>query len=532
MLGTVGAKHDSAIPYFSPISATKPFPALVAVTLARERREAVLVTVRANRASLSRRPPLPVAREVGWLTAYARSLMLIDFGAVLLAAALALWVRFGGVDERVGGVPYYAVVVVITVLWMLVLGMSRCYEPRFLGSGPEEYRRVFNASIRLTAVVAFLAYSLKLDIARGFVAIALPVGAVLLLLGRWGSRRGLHLARLRGEAMHRVLVLGRLDDVSSLSAQLDREPLAGLQVVGACVAGAGEGRELSVGGRAVPVVGSLADVRGALAAVRADTLAVAASPGVTAEALRRLSYELEGTGVDLLVAPALTNVTGSRISIRPVAGLPLLHVDEPELTGARKLVKGVFDRLISALLVVGLAPLLVGVALAVRVSSPGPVLFTQTRVGRDGELFSVRKFRSMYDDAEARLAALRDLNEHDGVLFKMRNDPRVTRVGRFLRRYSLDELPQLLNVLRGEMSLVGPRPPLPSEVERYQGHAHRRLLVKPGITGLWQVSGRSDLSWDDAVRLDLEYVENWSLGMDLLVLARTVMTVLSGKGAY
>ena len=232
------------------------------------------------------------------------------------------------------------------------------------------------------------------------------------------------------------------------------------------------------------------------------------------------------------MAPALTDISGTRLSIRPVAGLPLLHLDEPELSGARKVVKLGFDVVTAAVLVLLLLPLLVVLAVLVRTTSAGPALFVQERVGRRGNTFHLFKFRTMAVDAEQRLAELAHLNEHDGVLFKVRNDPRITRVGRFLRKYSLDELPQLFNVLRGEMSLVGPRPPLPSEVARYLGHTHRRLLVKPGITGLWQVSGRSELSWDETVRLDLQYVERWSLGLDISILVRTAGAVLAGRGAY
>ncbi|HWG94749.1 MAG TPA: sugar transferase, partial [Mycobacteriales bacterium] len=316
-----------------------------------------------------------------------------------------------------------------------------------------------------------------------------------------------------------------------LATELCREAENGMQVVGACVPGGGA--ELCTRtGLVVPVVGSLSGVTRAVAQVQADTVAVAASPGLTGEALRRLSYELEGTDVELLVAPTLTNVTGSRVHIRPVAGLPLLHVEEPEIRGARQVLKLLFDLSVALVLVVLLAPLLLTIAAVVRLTSPGPALFTQERLGRDGKPFRVYKFRSMHVDAEARLAELRSLNEHDGVLFKVREDPRITRAGRVLRKYSLDELPQLLNVLRTDMSLVGPRPPLRSEVERYEGHAHRRLLVRPGITGLWQVSGRSDLSWDDTVRLDLQYVENWSLALDISILVRTVSAVLASRGAY
>ena len=283
----------------------------------------------------------------------------------------------------------------------------------------------------------------------------------------------------------------------------------------------------------MPIVGTLSGVFGAIATCNVDTVAVTASPAITPRALRRLPWELEGSGVSLLVAPGLTDVAGPRIHVRPVGTrLPLLHVEEPEFTGARKILKETQDRILAggALLIFG--PLMLALAMLIRLDSRGPALFRQVRVGQNGEEFCVFKFRSMHIDAEERLAALAGLNESDGLLFKMRDDPRVTRVGRLLRRYSLDELPQLLNVVRGDMALVGPRPPLPREVANYATDVHRRLLVKPGITGLWQVSGRSDLSWEDSVRLDLYYVENWSLALDLQILWKTAFAVVASRGAY
>ena len=477
-------------------------------------------------------PTEPIAAgSIGWVERYVRALVFVDFAAVLIASVVALLVRFGSGQAQVRGISYSFITVALPVLWLTVLGISRCYERRFLGSGPEEFQRVFDASLRLGAVVALIAYGAQLDVARGFVVLALPLGAALLLLGRWGARLALHRQRRRGGCTHRLLVLGTHRTVQELTERLRKDPLAGFDVVGACTPGGMHHVEVG-NGAPVPVMGSFGSVHDALVAARADTVAVTAVPGLQGAALRQLSYELEGTGVDLLVAPALTNVTGTRISIRPVAGLPLLHLDEPELTGVRQLLKSTFDRTASLLGLLVLSPRLLVLALLVRLSSPGPALFLQTRVGRDGQLFRLWKLRSMHVDAEARLEELRRRNEHDGVLFKLRDDPRVTSTGRWLRAWSLDELPQLVNVLRGEMSLVGPRPPLPSEVERYAGDTRRRLLVKPGITGPWQVSGRSELSWEDTVRLDLQYVENWSLGLDLVILARTVLAVLRGRGAY
>jgi exopolysaccharide biosynthesis polyprenyl glycosylphosphotransferase len=475
---------------------------------------------------------LPAEPATSWLARYRRAMLVLDV-AVLAAAGLAgLWLRFGRDGAALRGLSYYVVTLVLVVVWWVALVWGRCYEPRFLASGPQEFERILNASVRVCAAVALFSYAANVELARGFVAFVLPAGTCALLLGRYCARLVLHRERRRGRCSQRVVVIGSVPHVQELSLQLSRDLRAGMQVVGACVPGATVDWIRVSADQHIPVVGSLSTVRSALELMRADTVAVTASPGITPEALRRLSYELEGTGIELLVAPALTNVAGTRLSIRPVAGLPLLHVDEPELGGARKLAKGAFDRTVALLLVVLMAPFLLALAIAVRLTSSGPALFRQQRVGRDGHTFSLWKFRSMYVDAEHRRGELLALNVGNGVLFKVKNDPRVTGLGRWLRHYSLDELPQLFNVLRGDMSLVGPRPPLPSEVEAYDGHVHRRLLVKPGMTGLWQVSGRSSLSWEEAVRLDLQYVENWSLGMDVSLLARTFLTVARGTGPY
>jgi len=259
---------------------------------------------------------------------------------------------------------------------------------------------------------------------------------------------------------------------------------------------------------------------------------IADSHTVAGEALRSLAWQLEGTGVQLVVAPAVTQVAGPRIVIRPIAGLPLLQVDEPELSGGQRLLKETFDRIAAALMLVLLSPVLLVLALVVRTGSRGPALYRQVRVGRDGREFTMLKFRTMVRGADTQVDELADLNESDGVLFKIRDDPRTTRNGRWMRRHSLDELPQLWNVLVGQMSIVGPRPPLPSEVQRYGTDAQRRLLVKPGMSGLWQVSGRAELSWEESVRLDLYYVENWSPALDAQILWRTFGAVLRGRGAY
>jgi exopolysaccharide biosynthesis polyprenyl glycosylphosphotransferase len=378
--------------------------------------------------------------------------------------------------------------------------------------------------------VAIISLAAKLDLARAMVAIAIPLATLLTGTVHFVARRSLHRRRGRGACMHRVLVVGLEHQVADLVRHFRRSTHAGMAVVGACVDGGKTA--LDVDGEAVPVLGGSTDVVAAMRAAGADVVAVADHATLRDGALRRLGWELEGTGVDLLVAPSVIDVAGPRIAVRPVAGLPLLHVAEPELDGAARLVKEAVERVVAGVALVFLSPVLVALAVAVRVSSRGPALFAQERVGQHGRLFTLYKFRTMVRSAEVDLVGLAARNEHDGPLFKMRQDPRRTRLGRRLRRLSLDELPQLWNVVAGQMSIVGPRPPLPAEVEDFSAEARRRLLVKPGLTGLWQVSGRANLPWKEAVRLDLYYVENWSPALDLVILAKTVTAVLRGHGAY
>jgi exopolysaccharide biosynthesis polyprenyl glycosylphosphotransferase len=473
------------------------------------------------------------ANRASWLRNYARAMIVLDTLVLLTAGLLGAALRFGSTVENaeVRGIPYVLVSLLITPVWVGVLTLSRCYETRFMGNGSEEFKRVANASFRVAALLVFLAFMTKTQVARGYLGILLPVGLVGLVAGRLLGRTWLHRQRRRGRCVHKVVVVGSAASALEMVTTLQRDPLSGLQVVAACVTG--EPRMFTKDSL-VPVLGTLNDVVDVLNDLGADTVCVAAGPGITPAALRDLAYQLEGTGVDLLVSPVLTNVTGTRLSSRTIPGLPLLHVDEPELEGSRRIIKGIFDRTLGLTGLILVTPVLLGIAVAIRLTSNGPAFFRQERVGKAGETFKIWKFRSMYLDAEDHRATLVDQNIHglEGVLFKVERDPRVTPVGRFLRRYSLDELPQLINVVLGHMSLVGPRPPLQEEVDRYDGHVHRRLLVKPGMTGLWQVSGRADLPWEEAVRLDLHYVENWSLGLDVAVLCKTVMAVVRPTGAY
>ena len=463
-------------------------------------------------------------RRTSWQSDLVRRLVVMDLLAAGVGASVALLARFGAGSAN----SYRIATIALPCIWVLASASTRSYEPRFLGTGSEEYRRVFDAGLRLLALTALISFAFRLEIARLYVLIALPTTVTLTLLLRYATRQALHRRRRRGECLHRVIVVGRERACAELVRQLRREPHAGFSVVGTCI-DSPRGPEVE----GVPVLGTSRDVVEALKRVDGDTVAVGAWSEFSQADLRRLSWELEGTGVSLVVAPSLTDIAGPRIHIRPVAGLPLLHVEEPEFRGGRRVLKWTFDRGAALLALLLLGPLLLGLAVAIRFTSRGPALFKQTRVGARGQTFTMYKLRSMYVDAEARVADLQLLNERaEGLLFKIKDDPRITTVGRWLRRYSLDELPQLINVARGDMSLVGPRPPLPSEVELYGLDTHRRLLVRPGLTGLWQVSGRSDLTWDESVQLDLHYVENWSLAWDFLILWKTAGAVLAKRGAY
>jgi exopolysaccharide biosynthesis polyprenyl glycosylphosphotransferase len=440
---------------------------------------------------------------------------LADLGCAVLGVFMAAQIRFGSEVTP----TYLALSLALPVLWIAALWLAGAYDVRFIGTGSDEYRKVLNAGVSLTATVAIFSYAVNLQLSRGYVVIALPAVTLFDVVARFAMRKRLHRQRAAGKCLHSVVAVGHELAVADLVTELGRDRYHGLTVVGACVARPGECDEVA----GVQVYGGLDDITAAVKAFSADTVAVTACPEMDGIRLRGLAWELEKTGTDLCVSPALLDVAGPRTTIRPTAGLTLLHVDHPQLSGFRLVLKGLFDRCAAAAALVMLAPVMGALAAAIWLHDRGPALFTQTRVG---------KVRTMVVDAEQRRAQLLASNDSDGVLFKLRRDPRVTAVGAYLRRWSVDELPQLYNVFLGHMSLVGPRPALPDEAEKYAEHVRRRLVVKPGLTGLWQVNGRSDLSWEESVRLDLRYVENWSFALDLQILWKTISVMLRGSGAY
>lgn len=481
--------------------------------------------------------PRPV--NIGlWQQEYARWLVLIDSFGVCMAVALAQWLRFGGLpgtSQAYRYSNYLLVSMVLAASWMLALSINHSRSPRVIGCGVEEYRRVWMATVTVFGGVAVISMLFKLEIARGYLMIGLPAGVALLMLLRWCARRVvIRMRRAHGRCVTRVLVVGNATAVRDLANSLARELWSEYQVVGACLPGPISRTEINVPGvGTIPVLGDESDVGSAVTATYSQAVAVTATERLDGRGIRNLSWELEKLNVDLLVAPGVVDVAGPRLQMRPVAGLPLIHVEKPQYHGAKRFEKRLFDiAFASAVLLFG-SPLLLAIAILIKLDSRGPVLYRQERIGLNGRPFEMIKFRTMVEGAEAMIDQLVSLNESDrGVLFKIRRDPRVTTIGRVLRKYSLDELPQFINVLKRDMSVVGPRPPLAKEVNSYDAYAQRRLLVRPGITGLWQVSGRADLTWDDSVRLDLFYVENWSMMSDLVIALKTVKAIFGHHGAY
>jgi exopolysaccharide biosynthesis polyprenyl glycosylphosphotransferase len=464
------------------------------------------------------------------LRGWTARLVAADAVAVAVAIAVVLIARFGVGPTGLAGAPYLALSAGLVPAWLVTMTLAGSYDSHYIAAGAEQYRRVLNGGVWLLAVVAFLSFALKAEVSRVFVLVSIPLATVLTIGARWILRKTLHHRFAHEWSAHRVIAIGSPAEVCDLATHVHRAFHAGFRIVAALTPN--ETKPPSLPGDVEWAGGDLTELVPWASHCGADTLAIAGSHVLARGDLRRLSWELEGTDIQLVVVPGLTDLAGPRIRMRPIDGLPLLHIEKPQFTGARRIVKGSIDRMTAAVLLILLSPLMAFVAVAVALTSKGPVIFRQKRVGQNGRQFRLFKFRTMLFDAEGARASVQHLNEHAGILFKIRRDPRLTPIGRFLRRFSLDEVPQLFNVLRGQMSLVGPRPPLPSEVERYGTDVHRRLLVKPGLTGMWQVNGRSDLSWEESVRLDLYYVDHWSVGLDLILLGKTLLTVLRGRGAY
>lgn len=443
--------------------------------------------------------------------------------ALILRSQWQIFTVSPSVDEYVG---IFGIVTVL--LWLAMNAAFGAYSNSVFVAGPDEYTRVTRATLSTFGLLGVACFLAKFPLARGFFVLALAFGLPAIVLGRLALRRAIHRAHRHGQLLSRVLIAGCGAHIDEIAGVLRRESWLGYQLVGALTP-TGKERATPAG---VPVIGTIDEIVWQVMSARPDVVFVAGGAVNSARDLRRLAWQLAKDDVQLVVAPSVAEVSRDRVHIRPVGGLPLIHVDPPTASAVSGSAKRLFDIIGALAALIVLSPILILAAIWVRSADLGPALFRQTRVGKDGREFACLKFRSMVTNAEELLTELQTSSGYEGGLFKLEDDPRITGPGRTLRKYSLDELPQLFNVLRGQMSLVGPRPPLPAEVEQYELDAERRLDVRPGLTGLWQVSGRSDLTWDEAVRLDLYYVDNWSMLQDLNILAKTVRVVLTSEGAY
>ncbi|NNH70784.1 sugar transferase [Nocardia uniformis] len=478
----------------------------------------------------------PRSERERWQVDYVRVLWISDLLVICLAVVAAQAIRFGGpIDPPLTStlpleVRYSVVSALFALAWYVAVGLSGARSPRVIGSGTEEYRGIIAATLRLFGVVAIVSLVLQVDIARGYLAIALPLGTLGLISQRRLWRRWVVAQRARGEYRIGVLVVGSRDAARAMVAAFSRDPASGYNVIGVCTPEDGElvDPALEVGDRDIPVVGDDRSILEAVKRTGADTVAVTATDNLGPADFRRIAWELDPLGVELIVVPGLVDISGARLTHRLVADMPMLHVEKPRYDRATSIRKAVFDIGFALGALVLTAPVLLAIAAAVKLSSRGPVCYRSERIGRDGRPFQMMKFRSMYVDTDAHLNALIESGGGDRRFADPRDDPRVTPIGRLLRTYGLDELPQFLNVLRGEMSIVGPRPQVRREVDSYDGTMRRRLLVRPGVTGLWQVNGRANPTPEDALRRDLSYVENWSPVLDVLLIAKTIGAVAKG----
>lgn len=474
--------------------------------------------------------------QPGWRRSYARLLLLGDVVVLGIAIAIAQLVRFGAdSDVTATGIDltYRALGGVIAVVWFASLNVFRTRSHRLLGNGADEYRRVVRATWAAFALLAMVSVAVKVEVSRGYVAVAFPVGMVGLIVWRKVARSLLHKRRAAGHGLSRVLVIGGVDSASRIASYLADKPSSGYVVAGVWIPDVTVVPDADAARFEVPVMAFGHGLIDLVAEVRAAAVMVTDTEHLGPERLRELTWQLSGTGVELMLSPNVLDVDGARVHLHDVEGMPMLHVDEPQYGEASRLAKSLFDRTGALLILLGISPVMIALAMIVRLSSVGPVFYLQERIGRDGEPFRMIKFRSMRVGADTQLQALVEAEGRTlAELPKLEKDPRVTPVGAVMRRYSLDELPQLFNVLRGDMSLVGPRPQRHFEVAGYDHVAERRLTVRPGMTGLWQVSGRSDLSYDESIRLDVHYVENWSMTSDLIILWKTLRAVVRSDGAY
>ena len=479
-----------------------------------------------------RRATAPVAaenasRQIQWPLVLAMATFAVDvimvFAGYFLAKTI-LQLYFAGSKPDTTSVR--GAVLATVAVWPVVFAIYGLYDLRRPTHVAAELRRLFNAVVMSVLLVVLITFEAEADPRRELIPVLLVTCLLTVVAGRMSIRRLTHGLNTHAITSQTTLIAGTNDEARALARTLQRRPWMGYRVCG-FIEVTRSGLDVMDG---IPVLGTVEDITQITAAHKVGAVIIAGS-AVGGATLQLIDSALSAD-VSVRVSPGLPNLGAARVILEPLDGMALFSLRRHRFSRRQRVQKRCLDLFVTSIALVIGAPIMLGIALLVRLSSPGPVLFRQRRVGAQERAFTIFKFRTMVVNADAQRDGLAGLNEADGLLFKMRNDPRVTRVGRVLRRTSLDELPQLFNVLRGEMSLVGPRPALPEEATRYAELQRGRLRVKPGVTGLWQVNGRHDLAFEDYVRYDLFYVENWSLTMDLYILAKTIPALLTARGSY
>jgi exopolysaccharide biosynthesis polyprenyl glycosylphosphotransferase len=450
--------------------------------------------------------------------------------SIVAAMLIAYLVRFG---VQPVSRDFTLLITAAPIAFVAIFSAFRLYSLQVI-SPAEEFRRIIAAIGTIIAAIALFGFWSKIPYSREWLGITWILTLLLCLAARQRWHRTIARKRVDGTLAYRTLVVGANEEARN-AIEAFRSLALGFRPVGIVTTGSGTGQEVYVSGQwliqvSTESIGNVDALRRVIRELGVDCVFVA-STAVTPEEMAQIAKASRLEGVEARLSLNLPHILPTRLTVQPLDHLTMISLKSARLSGGQAAAKRAVDILGATVGLLIFVPVWVGIGLAIRISSGRPILFRQVRVGKQGRPFTLLKFRTMIPGAEGMLIDLRDRNEADGPLFKIREDPRVTSVGRWLRKWSLDELPQLVNVLKGEMSLVGPRPPLKVEVESYEDWQHGRLEVAPGITGLWQVEGRIELSFEDAVRRDIFYIENWSLSYDLFILAKTVPAILSHRGA-
>ena len=486
-----------------------------------------------------------IRRRPLWRYIYVAALVAVDVLVMLLSLVICFAFNPGAYDTVTRAMPIWAFLLAYCVIGLLCLAFAGAYHRHVMAEGYELYTKLINAAIFTIVLASCVAFMLNLQLPRTALIIAPLVGLVCELVARWMMRCLLHHHRRRGECKYTTVIVGSSEGINRTLRLMRRNSALGYMPVAVCpiapdprmddayvvtnfvadpdIEGADKLRVLSFGSRFARTIERM----GVQEVYIADVLSR------DSKLLHAMSLAIESLGIELAISVSLADVSGHRLHLRNSAEQQVLIASLPQYRTTTYVIKRIIDIVLSAVALVISSPIMLGVAIAIKLDDGGPVLFKQTRVGIHGKPFTMYKFRSMVTNAEeikAKLAA--ESGQTDRFIFKLKDDPRITKVGKFIRKTSLDEFPQFFNVFKGDMSLVGPRPALPDEVARYGSLYSTRLLVKPGITGPWQVSGRSDLSQEQSEFLDVSYIENWSITGDLAILAKTVMVVFRGTGSY